>query len=215
MSVISYHIVTLSDTCDIILTLGVEMTDGPFKNAALSSRWKQYGKDLVSDAATSEERTAQACHSILGDKDMKGLGPLLSALKAHAQRPQMDLDPVSSAEAIFDSYAKSPLTDILQKHVTANLRDQIPGERALAQALRSAVTDRIAITKNRMDEECIRARDVGDMSHENYRKGIERNHETFNAIRPNELCEALVSGNGRAFKQATRKKVGVDEGPNE
>ena len=36
------------------------MTDGPFKNAALSSRWKQYGKDLVSDAASSEERAAQA-----------------------------------------------------------------------------------------------------------------------------------------------------------
>ena len=190
------------------------MTDGPLKNAALSSRWKQYGKDLVSDAASSEERTAQACHSILGDMDMKGLGSLLSALKGHAQRSQMDLDPVSSAEAIFDSHAKSPLTDIFQKHLTANLRDQIPAERPLDEALRSAVTDWTAITKNRLDEECIRARDLGDMNHENYRKGIERNHETFHTIRPNELCDALVSGNGRAFKQATQKKVGVDEGPN-
>ena len=118
------------------------MTDGPFKNAALSSRWKQYGKDLVSDAASSEERTAQACHSILGDIDMKGLGSLLSALKGHAQRPQMDLDSVSSTEAVYDSRAKSPLTDIFQKHLTANLRDQIPGERALDQALRSAVRTR-------------------------------------------------------------------------
>ena len=121
---------------------------------------------------------------------------------------------VSSAEAIFDNHAKSPLTDILTKHLTANLRDQIPGERPLDQALRSAVTDWTAITKNRLDEECIRARDLGDMNHENYRKGIERNHETFHAIRPNELCDALFSGNG-AFKQAIRKKVGVDEGPNE
>ena len=96
------------------------MTDGPFKNAVLSSRWKQYGKDLVSDAASSEERAAQACHSILGDVDLKALGPLLSALKAQAQRTQMDLDPVSSVEAVFESHAKSPLTDILQKHLIAN-----------------------------------------------------------------------------------------------
>ena len=191
------------------------MVDGPFKNAALSSRWKQYGKDLVSDAASPEERAAQACHSMLGDVDMKTFNPLLNELKAHAQSSQMDMDPISSVEAIFDGHAKQPLTDILQKHLIANLREQIPGERALDQAILSAVTDSIGITKNRLDEECILARDLGDMSHENYHKGIERNQEAFNAIRPNELCDALVSGNGRAFKQGTRMKRGVDEGPDE
>ena len=191
------------------------MTDGPFKNVALSSRWKQYVNDLVSDAASSEERAAQAYHSILGDMNVKAIGSLLSALKEHAQRPQIDLDPVSSAEAIFDSHAKSPLTDIFQKHLNANLRDQIPGERAQDQALQSTVTDLIAITKNRLDEKCILAHDLGNMNHEDYRKGIERNHETFDTIRPNKLCDALVSGSGRGFKQATRKKVGVDEGPDE
>ena len=191
------------------------MMDGPFRNASLSSRWKQYGNDLVSDAASSEERAAQACHSMLGDVDMEAFGPLLSALKAHAQRPQIDLDPVLSVDTIFDSHPKSPLTDTLQKHLIANLRDQIPVERALVQALPRAVMDWIGTTKNRLDEECIRARDLGDMNHESCRKGIERNREVFDVIRSNELCDALVSGNGRAFKQATRKKVGVDDGPDE
>ncbi len=191
------------------------MTDGPFRNAALSSRWKRYGKDLVNDAVSSEERAAQACHSMLGNVDMKAFGALLNELKAHAQRPQMDMDSISSVEAIFDGQAKPPLTNILQKHLIANLREQIPGERALGQAILSAVTDSIGITKNRLDEQCIRARDLGDMNHENYRKGIERNHEAFGAIRPNELCDALVSDNGRAFRQVTRMKVGVDEGPDE
>ena len=191
------------------------MTDGPFKNAALSSRWKQYGKDLVSDAASPEERGAQACDSILGGVDLKALGPLLGILEAQAQRTQMDLDPVSSVEAVFERHAKSPLTDILQKHLIANLRDQIPAERALDQAFPSAVTDWINITKNRLDEECIRARDRGDMKQENCRKGIERNHEAFEIIRANELCNALMSGNQRAFRQTTRKKVAVDEGPDE
>ena len=191
----------------------VAMTDGPFKNAELRSLWKQYGKDLVSDAASSAERAAQACHSILGDVDMNTLGPLLSALKAHAHQTQMNLDPVSSFEATFENHANSPLTDIIQKHLIANLRDQAPPGMALDQALPSAVADLIDITKNRLDEECIRARDRSDMTQENCRKGIERNHEAFERINPNELCNALTSGNRHAFKEATRKKIGVDEGP--
>ena len=191
------------------------MTDGPFRNAALSSRWKQYGKDLVNDAICPEERVAQACHSMLGDVDAKAIGSLLSALQADAQRAQIQLDQVSSTEADFDRHAKSPLTDILRKHLIANLRDQMPSDQAREQALWSTVQEWTAITKNRLDEECIRARDVGDMSHERYRKGIDRNQQTFDAIAVNALCEALLSGNPGAFKQATRKKTGVDEGPDE
>lgn len=191
------------------------MTDGPFRNAELSRRWKCYGQDLVSDAVSPEERTMQACHSMLGDVDMKVFSPLLSTLKAYAQRLQMDLDPVSSIDAIFDSHSKSPLTDILQKHLTANLRDQMPPARALDQALVGTARDWICITKNRLDEECLRARDLGDMRREECRKGIERNRETFTAINPGDLCNALTSGNRRAFKQALQKKAGVDEGPDE
>lgn len=189
------------------------MTDGPFKNAELSSRWKQYGKDLVSDAASSDERAAQACHSILGDADMNTLGLLLRALEAHAHQAQVDLDPVSSFEAIFENHSRSPFTDVIQKHLIANLRDQAPPGRALDEALPSAVADLIDTTRNRLDEECIRARDRSDMTQENCRKGIERNHEAFERINPNELCNALTSGNRHAFKDATRKKDGVDEGP--
>ena len=189
------------------------MTDGPFKNAELGSRWKQYGKDLVSDAASSDERVAQACHSILGDVDMNTLGFLLSALEAHAHQAQADFDPVSSFEAIFESHSKSLFTDVLQKHLIANLRDQAPPGRALDGALPSAVADLIDTTRNRLDEECIRARDRSDMTQENCRKGIERNHEAFERINPNKLCSALKSGNRHAFKEATRKKAGVDEGP--
>ncbi len=189
------------------------MTDGPFKNADLSSRWKQYGKDLVSDAASTDERSAQACHSILGDVDMNALGPLLSAMEAHTHLNQLDLDPAASFEATFENHANSPLTDIIQKHLIANLRDHTPPRRALDQALSSAVADLIDTTKNRLDEECIRARDRNDMTQENCRKGIERNREVFESINPNELCTAMMSGNRHAFKEATRQKVGVDEGP--
>ena len=189
------------------------MTDGPFKNAELTSRWKQYGKDLVSDAASSDERVAQACHSILGEIDMNALCPLIDALTTRAHQAQVDLDPVSSFEAVFKKHGNSPFVDTIQKHLMANLRDQGPVAVALDQALANAVADLVNITKNRLDEECIRACDRRDMSQESCRKGIERNREAFEGINQRELCNALRFGDRHAFKEVTRKQVGVDEGP--
>lgn len=191
------------------------MSDGPFRNTMLSSRWKSYGQKLVSDAMTAQERTAQACHSMIGDVDMKTFHPLFSELKAHAERPQMDLDPVAAIETIFNNRPILPLVDVLQRHLVANLRDHVPPEKALDQALDSTAKEWTGIIKNRLDEECIRARDRGDMRLADYRKGIERNHETFSAIKSNELCAALASGNKRAFHPVIQKKSGVDEGPEE
>lgn len=189
------------------------MTDGPFRNAELPSRWKRYGQELVSDATSLEERTMQACHSMIGDVDMKTFSPLFNELKVHAERPQMDLDPVTAVETIFENHAPSPLVDTLQRHLIANLRDQISLEKALDPALEGAANEWIGTTKNRLDEECIRARELGDMSLEDYRKGIERNQETFAAIKPSEISDALATGNKRAFSRTVQKKAGVDEGP--
>ncbi len=191
------------------------MTDGPFRNAELSSRWKRYGEDLVNDAASQGERTAQVCHSMLGDVDLREIGNILKDVRAYAQRPQMDLDPATFVEAIFDNHEKSPFSDHIQKHLIANIQDKMPLAKALDEALVSTVTDRIGITKNRLDEECILARDRGDLSQKDYRKGIERNREAFANINRAALCDALASGNGRAFRPSLRKKAGIDEGPDQ
>lgn len=188
------------------------MTDGPFRNAQLSSRWKQYGKDLVSDAVSNEERSTQACHSMLGDVDVSELGSLLQDLRARALEPQMDLEPVSSTEAIFENHSQSLLASALQKHLSANLRAKTPLNAALDQALKGLASDWISLTKNRLDEECIRARDLGDMNLKDYSKGLERNRETFVKMDADALCRALESGSKNAFR-SERNKQGVDEGP--
>lgn len=190
------------------------MTDGPFRNAELSSRWKRYGRDLVSDAVSLEERVAQAYHSMIRDIDMKAFRPLLGDLKGYVGRSQMDLNPVSAIETIFDNHPVSPLADSLQRNLIANLRDQIAIEQVLNQSLNSMAREWIDTIKNRMDEECIRARECGDMRLDDYKKGVERNRETFAAIKTSEICDALSTGNKRAIGRAA-KKSGVDEGPEE
>lgn len=189
------------------------MTDGPFRNAELSNCWKRYGQDLVSDATSLEERTMSACHGMTDDVDMSTFTPLFNELTAYSERAQLGLDPLAEIETIFDAHPTSPVTDALQKHLASNLRAQISPEQALDRALDSMINERISITKNRLDEECIRARELGDMNQEDYLKGMERNRETFSAINSSDLYDAWATGNKRAFKQAAQKKTGIDEGP--
>ncbi|AJD52945.1 hypothetical protein SAMN02744133_107104 [Thalassospira xiamenensis M-5 = DSM 17429] len=191
------------------------MTDGPFRNSKLSGRWKRYGRDLVSDATSQNERTAQACHSMLGDVDLAGISELLKGLKELTLEAQMDLDPVSLAESIFDNHIKAPLVDILQKHLLANLRDQMNSAVALDEAIKSAANAWIGETKNRIDEECIRARDIGDMTKEEYAMSISRNNETFSLIDPNALGNALYTGLKNTFRNANHNREGLDEGPDD
>ena len=152
---------------------------------------------------------------MIGDVDMKAFSPLFDELKNHAELAQMDPDPVTTVETIFENHAPSPLADALQRHLIANFRDQISPDKALSVALENTAKEWIGTTKNRLDEECIRARELGGMSREDYRKGIERNRETFAAIKSCDLSGALATGNKRAFRQAVRKKAGVDVGPEE
>lgn len=189
------------------------MTDGPFRNSELSGRWKRYGRDLVSDATSQDERTAQACHSMLDDVAVAGISKLLNELKELFQKTQMDLDPASSADSVFDNHIKAPLVDTLQKHLLANLRDQMNSETALDEAVKSTANEWIGETKNRIDEECIRARDIGDMTREQYAKSLERNGKTFSAIDANALADALYAGKKNTFRNANSKKEGLDEGP--
>lgn len=189
------------------------MTDGPFRNAKLSSRWKRYGQALVSDAESPAARALLACDCMLEDVNMDVVGSLLAELKAYVQRAQLDLDPGPAVEAIFEEHPPSDMTDAFRRQLMANLMDSTPADLALDQAIATVVKDLIDTTRSRLASECMHARTRGDMSVEDYRKGISRNNETFSAINQDEICAALVSGNKRAFRKSREKKSGVDDGP--
>jgi len=191
------------------------MTDGPFRNSDLPPRWKRYGKDLVNDAASQEERSAQMCVSVLGDLDLKAVSGMLGELRAHFEQEQMALDPMESVRGIFDKYDKSPTADLLERSLRVHLREQESGTSALNEAVNETRNELLNIAKNRIDEECIRARDIGDMSQESYRKALDRNRDTANAVNRDALRDALFSGKKDAFKRAAKNKKGVDEGPDE
>lgn len=189
------------------------MTDGPFRNSSLSPRWKRYGQDLINDAVSRDERVKQACHSILGAIDMKAFDRLYRELEAHASRDQLDLDAVAATESIFDQSERTSFGDALEKQLLCNLREGLAERKALDLAFEGAVGELLGQAKKRIDEECIRARDVGDMSRSDFIKGIERNKETFAGVDVAGLCAALENTNKNAFRRSARKDT--DDGPDE
>src|SRR3546814_17768407 len=83
---------------------------------------------------------------------------------------------------ICDKHPISPFSDSLQKHLTANLRDNLPSQEALDNALLSSVTDWVGTARSRIEEECIRARDARDMSEQDFQKGGYRSREDFDGV---------------------------------
>lgn len=191
------------------------MTDGPFRNAVLSGAWKRYGRNLANDACSLNDRAVQACRSIIGDipKEVKAL---LSDLKSLAGRPQMDLDPSASIDAIFARHIRSPLTDTLERHLAVQIQDGVRLEVALPHVVQKTVTGLIEDAKERMIDGCVSARDKGDISLKEFPKILGRSDEAFEQVYGHHdlLCQTLFEG-PKVLKNATRKKDGLDEGPEE
>jgi hypothetical protein len=213
LSDILSYILTLSVFVATLRTLEATMTDGPFRNSALTSKWKQYGRALVNDAASQNERANQACHSVLGGIDMKAFDRLYRELDYRASRDQMDLDSVAAMESIFDNYERSSFSDALERNLLCNLREGMSERKSLGAALGSAVSELLENAKNLIHEECLRARDVRDMSQSDFAKGIQRNRETFASIDVGSICAALENGNKNAFRRTAR--TDVNDGPDE
>lgn len=191
------------------------MTDGPFKNSALSRGWKRFADALLNDASTPDERAALACHSLLNDVLDKDTRDLLNDLKGHAQRSQLELDPLSSTSEVFDRHLKLPFADTLQKHLNQNLYDKMAPDAALDRALAAAARECLGDAQNRITEECIHVRDTEDMTDNQFRQAIGRNREAFDLVNAEDICRAIHAGNKNAFKAAIAKKEGLDEGPDE
>lgn len=190
------------------------MSDGPFKNTNLPRRWKRYMEALANDAVSAEERRAKAADAVSNDILSDNPQALLSDLQAYGDRPQLDLDTVLSVEGIFDSHAKTPFADILQKKVVYYLaNNEAPGA-ALTKGMNEAVCGQIAMTRTRLQEECIRAADVCDMQQNACHRAMERMRVDFNQLNVAGICDAALVGNKKAFTNAIGKQEGLEEGPN-
>lgn len=189
------------------------MSDGPFKNLKLGTRWKRFAEAVQNEAFDSSACCALASHALLNEILTDSVRAILAALRAYASRQQLDIDPLSSVESIFNDHMKTPFSDSLQKQVVFRLSDQVTPADAVRQALEASVSEHSSDARNRIVDECIRARETGEMRQDQYSRAVSNVKTIFGLLAKNEVCEALHVGNKNAFKDAVSKKQGLDEGP--
>src|SRR5882757_1747537 len=97
------------------------MTDGPFKNLQLASRWKRFAEAVQNDAVGMVERCSLAGDALVREVLTEETQALLIDLQAYRSREQLDIDPLSSVESIFNSHSKTPFTDSLEKELAFRL----------------------------------------------------------------------------------------------
>lgn len=189
------------------------MPDGPLKNLNLGSRWKRFVGASHNDAFDSTERCALASDALLRDILTDDLQALLTDLRTHERQPQLDLEPLSSVESVFRRHRKTAFGDILQKEVSFRLCDRMTLSTAVRQALEASVDDQISKARNRVQEECIRARESEEMRQDEYDRTVTLASAAFDAMANDEFCDALLAGDKNAFENGSSKKTGLDEGP--
>jgi hypothetical protein len=187
------------------------MVDGPFKNAALPERWKKFGDSLTSNAVSSAERVQQAESAIFRDLCTKETRDLVSDVLEYVNRQQGDLIPRMGIDAIFDKHAKTPQADILYRHITTNLARQMPLLPAWNNAFDSFVRHEAYGTRNRIHEECLHARDRGDLVGAKFSRAVRRAAETFDKVNVSRIRDDLLSGKSKAAA-AIPKSTGLDDG---
>ncbi|MEQ9247381.1 MAG: hypothetical protein RLO21_15460 [Nitratireductor sp.] len=189
------------------------MSDGPFTNFTLGSRWKRFAEAAENEATHITQRCALASDAILREILTEDNQALLIDLVAYAQRRQLDIDPRSRVVSIFESHSMTPFADILMKHVLVLLSDQSSMEFTIAQAIEEAVSDQIKIAKSRIEEECIRAREHGSMHADQFERTTAQIKATFDVLDKDHICRSVQGCNKNAFKEATVKQADENDGP--
>lgn len=189
------------------------MSDGPFKNLRLGSRWKRFAEAVQNDAVAQASRCALASDALVREILTDGTRTLLADLHAYCDRQQLDLDPLASVERIFDDHSKTSFTDTLHRELAFRVNEQLPPPIAIGQALEAAVGQQIREAKSRIEEECIRACESREMMPEQLDRTVTQANAALDDLAQDEICNALRADNKNAFKDAVLKKEGLDEGP--
>lgn len=189
------------------------MSDGPFKNLKLGKRWKLFAEAVQNDAFDSAERCALASDALVREILTDNVKALLIELQAYAGRVQLDFaTTLSCIEDIFNRHSKTSFTDTLQKEVAFRVSEHMVLPDAIKQAVSAAVREQISEVKSRIIEECICKRDFGGMWQDQFNRTVRESSAILNDLATDEICDALLARNKKAFKAAVSKKVGLDEG---
>jgi hypothetical protein len=189
------------------------MSDGPFRNLRLAKGWKKFAKAAYNDAFDLTECCAMASNAVVHDVLSDSVQALLSVLKSYVSQIQMDMDPLSSIEKIFNEHSKDQFVNTLQKEMAYRVSDNCTHSEVLEQALASSLDEQVNISRARFQDECIHLSETGEMQQVQLDRTINRANSVFESLDRQSISEAILACNKQAFKDAVAKKDGIDQGP--
>ena len=189
------------------------MPDGPFKNLKLGRRWSRFVTASHNEAFDGTQRCALASDALLRDMLTDADQALLTDLQTFERQPQCDLEALPLVKSLFQKRRKTAFAEILEKELSFRLSDRMTFGSALQRAIQASVDCYINRARNRIQEECIRARDSGEMLQDDYKRTVTSASTAFDAMSKYKICDALLTRDKNAFENDASKKNGIDEGP--
>ena len=189
------------------------MTDGPFNNLKLSRHWKLFLEAALNDVFDSTERCARASNAFVREILTEDTQDLIADLLSYADEDQWELDPLPSVQSIFNDHYNAPFVDTFRRELMWRLGRQPSLDVAIREALEASVGNQLGEVNSRIEEECIRISEDGELPRNQYNRALNVVRATFSALHKSELCDVLLAGDKAAFKKAAAKKVGREEGP--
>ncbi len=188
------------------------MTDGPFKNAQLPSRWKKFGDSLLDDAADPEYCTERAEHALMRDLPVS-FRVMVQEIDQAIKRSFSDDLARLAVLAVIDKHCKSPTpySDTLQRYLSAYISRPMSIETAVTLALDSTIKREANKIRVRMGDEIEHARDRRTLKEVDYKKASANLSCLYN-INIAKIRED-VRNNKKAPKAAALRKLGDDDGP--
>lgn len=188
------------------------MTDGPFKNVGLGICWRRFEEAIQNEAASPAERVALASDALIRSLITAEHTKLLRELREHADCGQFDFDPPESVNEIFDRYERTAFLDQLQKQLQFRIGSGMPLWDGITPALDATLNREIREVRNRFQEECIHAQEVGDLSRSAAARVNENIDATFDSVDSEKVRNALLGGRKDAFEAELGRNNSVDAG---
>lgn len=188
------------------------MSDGPYRNLKLDRKSKRFAEAVQNDAVDEPTRCALASDAIVNGI-LHENGDLIAELQNYGGGGQLDFDPQSSLDAIFEAQPKSAFADHLAREVNMRLQDTQESQAAIADSLQAALETHIGEFQTRIQEACLEARNSGAMYRDQFEAFIKGSNRSLKGLDQPRILEALKNGNKSEFKNDVKKKSGLYDGP--
>ena len=188
------------------------MSDGPYRNLKLDRKSKRFAEAAQNDAVDEQTRCALASDAIV-NSILQENGDLIGELQNYGDDGQLDFDPKSSLEAIFEAHPKSQFADHFAREINMRLQDSQEPHAAIADSLQAALETHIGEFQTRIQEVCLEARNSGEMYRDQFEAYIAGSNRALKNLDQQRILDALKEGNKSEFKNDVKKKIDLDDGP--